>query len=270
MAQFLSIFLSAMLAFVTSGCSDQAGTEVQGPKTLKGEIVDTADLFRNTSAYEGRTVVFYVTQVRGNSETELMGESVSVISHDRKASSPFTSMMPSNAALPRWIALGLDPQRMYTVTFQGRPVDVSEGKKLLYTIQIEDFIVNSDDGEADERFLTQPQPVKEALPGAQLTLPIPVTVKDPDQLALHPEAYKKRPVRTKLTLVQSRFAPFDDEFLLVLDDRLKVIVRKDVLKPLMSSMPGVVDVELIGYLVPSRDKDSSTVLRADSLRILAP
>ncbi|MBY0411508.1 MAG: hypothetical protein K2Q97_15620 [Burkholderiaceae bacterium] len=212
------------------------------------EVVDAADFFKNTPNYEGRKVYLYLERVSASDTNS--PESDIVDSMDSRAISRYGVLTFSESALKKWTAIGLDSERVYTVTFGVRATDVTGGKKAIYDVVAEDFKVNYDGG-ARFRHLAAPKPLgANKLPLGELKLPVPMTIKDLRQLELFSAQYEGKQVRVSRTLLKDRVTPHDDQYLLVdSEGSLKFLVKKELVMSSFSTWPSVATIEITGKVV---------------------
>lgn len=242
------VVLSLAVAVVLAACSKQeepAAPVSKGEANAQAgvqEVVDAGTFFKNVPNYEGRKVYLYLERVKWTTAAD-------VDSMDPRTMSSYGLLKFSDQALKRWAALGLDPEREYTVTFGVRATDLTGGKKAIYDIRAEDFKVNYDGGGLYG--LEAPRQLgANGLPTGELKLPVPMTVKDIRQLELFPAQYADKRVRVHLSLMKSRVTPHDDKYLqLESEGALKFLVKKDLVEASFSTWPPIASVELIGKVV---------------------
>ena len=258
------VVLYLAMAVVLAACSKQEEPAAPAPKgetkaqAGAQEIVEAETFFKNIPNYEGRKVYLYLERVKGTTAAD-------VDSLDPRTSSPYGFLQFSEQALKQWTALRLDPEREYTVTFGVRATDVTEGKKAIYDISVEDFKVNYDSGGLYG--LAAPRPLgANGLPTDELKLPVTVTVKDVRQLELFPAQYVDKQVRVHLQFIKNRVIPHDDKYLqLESEGALKFLVKKDLVEASFSSWPSIASVELIGKVVVN---GAQTLVMGDELILL--
>lgn len=242
------VVLCLAVACVLAACSKQEAPEAPVPnseaKASPGAqgVVDAETFFKNVPNYEGRKVYLYLERVKGT-------QAADVDSMDPRTMSSYGMLKFSDQALKRWVALGLDPEREYTVTFGVQATDLTRGKKAIYDIRADDFKVNYDSGGLYG--LAAPRPLgADGLPTGTLRLPVAMTVKDVRQLELFPAQYVDKRVRVHLQLIKSRITPHDDQYLqLDSEGALKFLVKKDLVEANFSTWPTIASVELIGKVV---------------------
>lgn len=258
------VVLHLAIAITLAACSKQEepATPVSSRETKAltsvQEIVDAETFFKNVPNYEGKKVYLYLERVKGSTGAD-------VDSMDPRTMSSYGLLKFSDQALKQWTALGLDPEREYTVTFGVRATDLTAGKKAIYNIIAEDFKVNYDSGGLYG--LAAPRPLgANGLPTGELKLPVPMTVKDVRQLELFPAQYVDKQVRIHLQLMKSRVTPHDDKYLqLESEGALKFLVKKDLVEASFSTWPTIASVELIGKVVVN---GAQTSVMGDELILL--
>lgn len=212
------------------------------------EVVDAGKFFKDVPSYEGRKVYLYLDRVAATGPDPARKSAVD--SMDTRAMSSYGFLTLSEGALKKWTAMGLDPEREYTVTFGVRATDATGGKKAIYDIVAEDFTVNYDGGARYGQIAAPRQLGANGLPVGEIKLPVPMTVKDPRQLELFPAQYKDKLVRVSRRFMKDRVTPHDDKYLLIdSEGTLKFLVKKELVEPSFSTWPTVSAVEIVGKVV---------------------
>lgn len=251
--RYVTMMMSMAMLAAIGGCSKPEDQSTNGYASAPSaaanlEVVDAVEYLKNVPRYEGRLVHIYLDKVMPPGSISNPGDAIA--SMDMRDSSLYGVLEFSESALKKWQAMGLDPERFYTVTFAVRATDLTEGKKAIYDLKVENFKVNYDGGALYGGDAPSRELGPNGLPVGEISLPVAMTVKDVRQLELFPAQFKDKKVRIGMIILKDQIAPHDDKYLLMESQgNLKILAKKDLVQPQFSTWSPMERIEIIGKVV---------------------